>query len=153
MRFGFSDILTSFMALGAEIELYDKGIISLEEYSKLQYDQDIIINIILKKENKQMKYMTLRNSYTDFPVLAVAVTKSSKGYSAVVGARPQRAELINDINNILVGEITEDKANAFADFVTESLEFGSNRRGSKEYREHLSRVLIRRCVMALNGGN
>ncbi len=153
MCFGFSDVVLSLMALGAEVELFEKGIIPLEKYASLPYDNDIVINVILKKEKKAMKYMSLRNSYSDIPILNVAVSKDKNGFSAVVGARPQRAVLIKDTKGILSKEVTEEKAAEFADFVTESLVFGSNMRASKAYREHLSRVLIKRCVLALNGGN
>jgi len=152
MRFGFSDILTSLMALNANVELFDKGIIPLKEYAHTPSNNDVLANIILKKENIKMKYMSLRNSYNDLPVLAVAVSENANQYSAVVGARPSKAKIIYDTENILVGEITEEKSISFGKYVANSLDFGSNTRGSAAYRKHLCKVLVKRCILALNGG-
>ena len=48
-RFGFSDVLTEFMALGAEVELFQGGRMSLEEFSRRNYDKDNLVRVILKK--------------------------------------------------------------------------------------------------------
>ena len=48
-RFGFSDVLTVFMVLGASVELYQKGIVPLEEFASLPYDRDILVRIIVPK--------------------------------------------------------------------------------------------------------
>lgn len=151
MRFPFSDVVTSLLALNAEVELYKKGITPLEEFLKMPFDRDILTHIILKKQNIKMKYLSLRNSYTDFPVLAVAVSQTENGIQAAVGARPQRAELIKDDKNIFASGITKDNAEEFANFVSDSLSFGTNTRGSAEYRKHLCKVLVCRGIMALNG--
>ena len=41
-RFGFSDVLTLFMAMDCSVELYKGGIISLQEYAERPYDRDIL---------------------------------------------------------------------------------------------------------------
>ena len=146
MRFGFSDVLTALMALGSKVELYKKGIIDLEEYAQLEYDRDIIVNIIIPKKDITMKYMSMRNSYTDFPVLAVAVARDENGFSAAVGSRPQRAKIVRDTENILSENISQENIESFSRYVTEQLVFGTNRRGTKGYRKHLSQVLIERCI-------
>ena len=153
MRFGFSDILTSLMALNADVELFDKSIIPLKEYAHTPSNNDVLVNIILKKENIKMKYLSLRNSYSDLPVLAVAVSENAGYYSAVVGARPSKAKIIYDTENMLIGEITEEKATAFGAYVANNLDFGSNTRGSAVYRKHLCKVLVKRCILEINGGN
>lgn len=153
MRFGFSDILTSLMALDAEVELYKKGIISLEEYAKQPKDRDILVNIIIKKKPIKMSYMSLRNTETDFPVLSCAVSNNDKGYKAVIGARPLQAMVVYDKENILTGDITEEKAKLFSEYVKKNLDFHTNRRASGAYRKHIAGVLTKRCILALNGGN
>lgn len=152
MKFGFSDILTSLMALDADVETFKKGIIPLVEYAQMPYDRDILMNIILKKEMKKMEYLSMRNSFSDLPVLTVAVCKTKGSYSAVVGSRPSRAEMVKDEENILVDGVTAESIKKFAEYITNTLDFHSNTRASKAYREHISRVLIKRCVTALNGG-
>ena len=48
-RFGFSDVLTLFMAMDCSVELYKGGIISLQEYAERPYDRDILVRLIVKK--------------------------------------------------------------------------------------------------------
>ncbi len=151
MKFPFSDVVTALLALDAEVELYKKGVIPLQEFVKMPLDRDILVRIILKKQAIKMKYLSLRNSYTDFPVLAVAVAQTENGIHASVGARPQRAELVKDHHNILTKGITRENAREFANFVANSLTFGTNTRGSAEYRKHLCKVLVARGILALNG--
>ena len=46
-RFGFSDVLTLFMAMDCSVELYKGGIISLQEYAERPYDRDILVRLIV----------------------------------------------------------------------------------------------------------
>src|SRR5699024_3896501 len=48
-RFGFSDVLTAFLALDTKVELYRGGIIPLEEFVKMPRDRDILVRLIVKK--------------------------------------------------------------------------------------------------------
>ena len=45
-RFGFSDVLTVFLAMDSYVELYKGGIIPLKEYAKMPYDRDILLSLI-----------------------------------------------------------------------------------------------------------
>ena len=67
-RFGFSDVLTCFLALDTEVELYKGGIISLEEFAKMERDNDILVRVIVKKTPGKGSYQSHRNTKTDFPV-------------------------------------------------------------------------------------
>lgn len=71
-RFGFSDVLTLFMAMDCSVELYKGGIISLQEYAERPYDRDILVRLIVKKEEAEFFYQSVRNSQTDIPVLTCA---------------------------------------------------------------------------------
>ncbi len=46
-------------------------------------------------------YLSQRNTKTDFPVLACCVSMSADGMKAVYGARPSKAFLLEDAENIL----------------------------------------------------
>ena len=41
-RFGFSDVLTCFLAMDSYVELYKGGIVSLREFVKMERDRDIL---------------------------------------------------------------------------------------------------------------
>ena len=68
-RFGFSDVLTMFLAMDCDVELYKGGILPLQEYAQRPYDRDILVRLIVKKTPMQLYYQSVRNSQTDIPVL------------------------------------------------------------------------------------
>lgn len=48
-RFGFSDVLSVFLSLDTTVVLYKGGEISLEEFIKMPFDNDILIKIKVAK--------------------------------------------------------------------------------------------------------
>ena len=149
-RFGFSDVLTEFLALGASAELYKAGRVSLEEFAKMPADRDILVQIIVPKTKAANAYQSLRNTNTDFPVLTCAVSRDLDGtVCASVGARPARAVLVRDEEHILKDGITEESAAAFGEYVSGQIATGSNMRAGAEYRKHLAKVLTKRAVLQM----
>lgn len=148
-RFGFSDVLTVFLALESYVELYKGGIVPLEEFASMKMDNDILVRLIVKKSPCKAVYTSMRNQRTDFPVLACAVSCVNGKYRASIGARPARAGLICDEKGLLAGAITKESAAGFAQYVAENMATGSNLRGSSAYRTHLIKVLVERSVMEL----
>ena len=150
-RFGFSDVLTVFLGLDACVELYKGGIVPLEEFVSIKKDRDILVRLIVKKTPAGIVYSALRNQHTDFPVIACAVSQLDGEYRAVIGARPARAMVIRDEQDLLCGGIDSESARSFADFVAEKTPTEGNVRGSAAYRTHLIRVLTQRSAMELGG--
>ena len=139
-RFGFSDVLTVFLAMDSYVELYKGGIVPLEQFAKMKKDNDILVRLIVKKTPCKVVYSSVRNQRTDFPVLTCAVSCMNGLYRASIGARPSRAML-------LCSEQTE----SFAAFVAENAPTEGNMRGSAAYRSHLTKVLVERAVTKLGG--
>lgn len=150
-RYGFSDLLTVFMAMDGEVELFKGGRVSLKEFATMPYERDILTKIIIKKENCNVHYVTMRNTRTDFPVLTCGTFKQEH-YGCVIGARPGRAITVVDEQGMLDGEVDEAKIKAFARYVSETITFGSNSRASKEYRQRLCRTLVARSITSLMKG-
>ena len=150
-RFGFSDVLTVFLAMDSYVELYKGGIIPLKEYAKMPYDRDILVRLIVKKEKAAFDYQSVRNSQTDFPVLTCAAAKTEAGYWFSIGARPGKAVLFELADADIQAADVENMAENAAKCVKEQVETGSNTRGSAEYRKHLAGVLVRRAVCKLAG--
>ena len=139
-RFGFSDVLTVFLAMDSYVELYKGGIIPLEQFAKMKYDNDILVRLIVKKTPCKVVYTSMRNQSTDFPVIACAVAHMNGEYRASIGARPGRAILIRG-----------DKSDGFAAFVADNAPTEGNIRGSAAYRTHLIKVLVERSMNELGG--
>ena len=72
-RFGFSDVLTMFLALDSWVELYHGGLVPMERFAAEGAENDILVRVIVKKEKRRYAYLSHRNTKTDFPVMACAV--------------------------------------------------------------------------------
>ena len=98
----------------------------------MPYGNVILVSLIVKKKPMKIAYETIRRQATDFPVIAVAVAKWEDAYHVSVGARPAKAA------KVVVNELEDAKA------VAAEFSYGSNLRGSAEYRQHVAGVLIKR---------
>ncbi len=158
-RYGFSDVLTIFMAMGAKLELYKGGIVSLEDYAAMPYDRDILVRVLVEKKAAGYYYQSVRNTETDFPVLTCAAAMTEKGLRICVGARPQKAVLLAGENegapvwggdcentDLLAGPMTEEKAERIGVYAAERIPVSSNLRGSAAYRKQLVQVLATRAA-------
>lgn len=150
-RFGFSDVLTVFLAMDAYVELYKGGAVPLEQFAGMKPDNDILVRLIVKKNPGRFVYQAMRSQRTDFPVLTCAVSRMDGAYRAVLGARPARAMVLRDERRLLADGITEESARAFAASAADAVPTGSNLRGSAAYRTHLIRVLTERSLLELGG--
>lgn len=150
-RFGFSDVLTVFLALDTYVELYKGGIVSLEEFASMKADNDILVRIIVKKTAGNVVYLAMRNQSTDFPILTCAISNMNGVYKAAIGARPSRAAVYYDAENRLANGVTKETVKLFAEDVAKVANTQSNVRGSKEYRTHLIKVLVERALIEVGG--
>ena len=150
-RFGFSDVLTVFLAMDCYVELYKGGTLPLEQFATMKKDNDILVRLVVKKTPGRFVYTAMRNQRTDFPVIACALSKVDGEYRAVIGARPAKAMVIRDTRGLLAQGISEESAKAFAGFAANTAPTDSNIRASAAYRTHLIRVLTERAALELGG--
>lgn len=147
-RFGFSDVLTLFLALDAEADLYKGGRIPLSLFAEKTADTDILKGIYLPKKKRRTAYASLRLNATDFPVLACAVSRTADSVSCSVGARPMRAQ----VRCLPAGTgMTGEEAERAAREVADSLSFEDNMRASRIYRHDMAMVLCRRLLLQTAG--
>ncbi len=158
-RFGFSDVMTAMMALDTYVELYQGGIVPLAEFVDRPKDNDILVRVIIKKDDRRAAYVSQRLSKTDFPQIAVAVSKTGDTWNVAIGARPSRARLVQVTadgcdaeekvetdGNTASGDGAVSPYAALAESAVSQFSFGSNLRGSGEYREALAKVYVRRLM-------
>lgn len=145
-RFGFSDVLTMFLAMDTYVELFQGGIIPLQEFAEKKPDRDVLVRLIVKKTPGVYAYASVRNQRTDFPVLACAAANVSGTYRISVGARPGRAICITDEEGFLTDGITEERAKQFAKWVETKIPTAGNHRGSAAYRTRLTGALCYRLT-------
>ena len=150
-RFGFSDVLTVLLSADTYVELYKGGIVALDEFVRMKYDNDILVRVIVKKTPGRFVYGAMRAQRTDFPIITCAVSCLNGEYRAVIGARPARAVTVRDSERILADGITDSSAAEFAEYVCNNVTVSGNLRGSAEYRRHLIKVMTKRSLASLGG--
>lgn len=151
-RFGFSDVLTAFLALDTFVELYDGGTIRLSEFVKRRPDKDILLSVIVRKSKRKFRYESIRQTKTDFPVIACSVVTGmvhgQETWYFSVGARPMKAALVEKEWEI-PSDASEEMIADYAKQAAAEFTYGSNMRGSAPYRQHLAEVLIRREMTSI----
>lgn len=147
-RFGFSDVLTILAALDTGIELYHAGLIPIKEFIDRKLDDDILVNVVIRKDGRKVSYQSHRMTETDFAVLTCAVSCKGGKYTVVLGATPHRAQLVDYVE--LADPNDEKQLEAFLDAIVEQVRFGSNMRGSAEYRKAIAKVLIKRAIAEIS---
>ncbi|MBU5425195.1 FAD binding domain-containing protein [Tissierella pigra] len=141
-RYGFSDLLPSLLVLDAKVRLYKGGVMNLDGFLERDFERDILVEVILPKKKGMAVYDCIRKSTGDFPIINGAIFKGENGqYRIAIGSRPQRAKLaIKAAKALENGEDIE----TVVEIIPEELHFGTNIRGSKEYREDMSKALLGR---------
>ena len=145
------------LAMDTWVELYDAGRIPLTEFVNRKKDNDILVNIIVRKQPLFVCYMSQRNSKTDFPVLTCAASLIGEEARTVIGARPARAVVVEDKESILknfkhmTNKQRTEAIEKFAEYAAEHVTTAGNMRASAEYRTLLVKVLIRRTWEAVGG--
>ena len=148
-RMGFSDIVTAFLAMDSYVELHQAGIVSLEQFANMRYDNDVLVRLIVRKRPGAFAYRAVRKQRTDLLTLNCMVAKLGDEYRVTMGARPGHAVLLRDDQDILADGISEASTAAFAEHAAGSIRVSGNMWGSVEYRRALAPVLVRRALLML----
>lgn len=144
-KHGFSDLITGLLSLDTCVVLHKGGEIRLEDFlNEKEIRRDILVKIIIKKENLKTSFKSLRKSKADYAVLNVAVSKNEDGkFRVSVGARPSKAVLAHKTMDYLAGNFDDEVA---GNILKDEITFGSNMRGTKEYRELLAKALLSKAL-------
>ena len=137
-RFGFSDVSTLLLAMGAKVVTHARGEVPLDEFQKEKWDRDILTAIRIEK-GRSAAIESVRLSKTDIPVLVCAASADERGVRVVLGSRPARAVIVTE--NARPEEL--DYMRMAAD-----VPMGSNARASEAYRRKVAPVLMERAVQA-----
>lgn len=151
-RYGFSDVLTALLALDTFVELYNGGTVRLSDFVNRKADKDILVSVIVRKSKRKFRYESIRQTKTDFPVLTCSVVtgiyRGQESWFFSVGARPMKAALLEKQWEI-PKDATDEQLTEYAKRVAAEFTYGSNMRGSAEYRQHLAEVLLRREMRSI----
>lgn len=148
-KYGFSDPIVALLALNADIYLHNGGRITLENFlNEENRRRDILEKIIISKDIAVSSFQTIRNSAVDYAILSVAVSKINNKYRISIGARPREATLAyNAMEYLNEVDITDETASEAGFMAANEIHFGTNNRGSGEYRKELCKVLVKRAIL------
>lgn len=135
-RFGFSDVSTLLLAMGAKVVTHARGEVPLDEFQKEKWDRDILTAIRIEK-GRSAAIESVRLSKTDIPVLVCAASADERGVRVALGSRPARAVIV-----------AEDAKPEELDYMRMAADvpMGSNARASEAYRRKVAPVLMERAV-------
>lgn len=147
-KYGFSDLIPALLAMDTTVVLYKGGEISLENYlNEEKLRRDILVEIKIAKKPGKGSFKSIRKSKTDYAITNCCVTKDNKRIKVAIGVRPGKAMLALKTMDILnSGTIDENKIDEACEHITDNVTYGTNMRGSKEYREAVSKVLVKRAL-------
>ena len=146
-KYGFSDLIVALLSLDTEVELFNAGRMKLDDFLVKECEKDLLTKIYIKKADKKAAYKSLRNAKSDYPILNVSVSNDKGGFKICIGARPQRAVVARLASDYLSkNELNDANIDKALDLITEDVSFGTNMRGTKEYREAISKVLVKRAI-------
>ena len=146
-KYGFSDLITALLVLDTQVELYKGGRMPLAQFLDRPKEKDILVSLRIKNNHRKATYLSLRNSASDYSVLNVAVSKLDDQWTIAVGARPSKAIIaINASAAFSKGNLSIDEIENVAKTASEELSFGTNMRGTADYRKALCKVLVKRGI-------
>lgn len=147
-KYGFSDLITVLLSLDAEVELFKAGRLPLADFLARPKEKDLLVKLWLKKTMRQASYQSFRSSASDYSVLNVAVSKLDHHWTIAVGARPSKATIAVSASAMLaLEELTIETIEKAAQRASEELSFGTNTRGTANYRKGLCKALVKRGIM------
>lgn len=147
-RMGFSDVVTSLLALDVEVELEGAGVMPIIPFVERGARNDILTHVIVRKHRYQAAFASVRIAATDFSALNAAAACWQGSWHVTVGARPKKATLLTGGERIpLRRDFSPEELDAVCE-LAESLDYGSDLRGTAEWRARVAPVLVRRAVAA-----
>lgn len=156
LKHGFSDLITVLLSLDAELIFYNHEKIKLSDYLKENISKDILTEIIIPKKTVKAKFLSQKNSTTDFSVLNVATSKCKDECIVSVGARPLAAKeiriKITDKKSLSKDDLSvsnnpdTEELTSLSEKISNQFSFDSDIRASKEYRRKICSVLTRRAL-------
>ena len=146
-RYPFSDVIAGLLPLDVKVILYPKKEMTLMEFLSLKGKIDgILEEIVIKKEEGKGYFKKVKATALDFPMVNISIVRrNGKNYIAV-GSRPMVAALAEK------AMLAADKGNfeEAASLAAEELQYLDSNNISKEYRQDLVRVYVRRGLEEVN---
>ena len=108
------------------------------------------VYIVLPKEGRRAKVQMMRLSYNDYSIFCLAASRVKENWIIAAGVFPGRAKLAEKtMSEMRDTPVTRGRAAELARRITAEYRFGTNYRGTAEYRRTLCEVFARRAIEEL----
>lgn len=152
-NYGFSDIVPVFLALNARVHLYNAGWMNLSDFvnrRKTSGNRDILIEVEIPIEESFAYYTGVRATAGDFCILNLTLSRIKDEFKVVVGSRPMKAIIAENTSEYITEHYDiltfDDLVKNAREILVNEVGFGTNMRGSKEYRTYLSKGLLQKAL-------
>ena len=147
-RYPFSDVIASLLPLDVELKFYPEQKMSLEEYLNYRGKlNSILVEIKIKKELGKAYFKKVKTTALDFPLINFSIVKRNNKHYIAVGYRPMVAALAYKAMDAADKGVNYEEV---AEIAVNELQFLDSSNISKEYRQDLARVYIRRGLEEVN---
>lgn len=159
-RYGFSDLITLLYALDARLNFYKSGQMALGDFLAAAPKGPFLLESVVVAKNPHVGFQSLRVTRNDFAVLNAAAAFAAGSWRIVVGARPASARLCPQAALAMQGSGAVPRADDMADraalagaaagaakAAAAETVFGSDTRGSADYRRFLCETLVGRAIV------
>ncbi|XFA98925.1 xanthine dehydrogenase family protein subunit M [Candidatus Izemoplasma sp. B36] len=146
-KFPFSDIIPALLVMDTKLIFYKQGEITLEEYLETpKMEKDILLKVIIKKEKGVGFFKKVAKTPLDFSIINIAISKCNNKFKVCLGSTPYLAKLaINTMEYLNKhSKISEEIINSAIKIMIQEIKFNKNVRSSKEYKEELAKVYLKR---------
>ena len=147
-RYAFSDLISALLPLDVTVEMFPENKMSLEEFLNFRGKIDgIVTRIVIKREEGKAFFKKAKTTALDFPLINFCIVKRNGKHYISVGSRPAVAALAKNAMAALDKGESFEKAALLA---VEELSFADSTLISKEYRQDLAKVYVRRGLEEVN---
>ena len=146
-RYPFSDVIASLLPLDVKLVFYPKQEMSLEEYLNFRGKMNAILEeIVIKKEEGKGYFKKVKTTALDFPMINFSIVKRNNKNYIAIGSRPLTAALA--VKAMALAD--QGRFADAAEVASEELQYLDSNNISKEYRQDLVRVYVRRGLEEVN---
>ena len=147
-RYPFSDVIAGLLPLDITLKFYPEETMKLEDYLNYRGKINAILEqIIIKKEKGRAYFKKVKMTPLDFPMINFSIVKRAGKHYIVIGSRPMVAALAHKAMEAADKDLPFDEV---AEIAVNELQFLDSSNISKDYRQDLTRIYVRRGLEEVN---
>ncbi len=152
-RLGWSDVITIFMTIGSQVEIYNGKFqkMDLEDFISQKIKGAIITEITVPKIESKCVFEKFAKSNFDIATLNLGLRVSLDGNfikeaRIVAGSRPMISQRIREVEEFVTGKEIDKISDEASKLIQKVIQTGTDLRASAEYRKALSGSLLSKAL-------